>query len=291
MRILLALLVSALTVCSFSSCEKIPCPYPNCEVQPPPPPEPHIYVAKNILLEDLTGFLCQGCPAAHQKMEQLNGYDYSPSELFLASIHVSMLAEPPIGTSPNDPFGRDLRTDSGAEYDEYWSVSTSASLPHGFINRTEYNNAVPIPYSSWETALSLLIDDSVHFDMELVMDYSATDRKLTADVTVDAINYDLNADLSLVMYVLEDNIITGQVILGEPTDYNYSQMHVLRATPLGTWGIPFVVSQLKENDPALEHSIEYNLESDMVDTEISVVFYLRDESTHEILQVVGQHLL
>ena len=173
MKNLAYIIVAVVIAAAFSSCDKIDCPYVSCNLDTTSTIDTTTVVSggdtvlQYVIIEDFTGFHCQNCPLAHDKGQEL--IDLYGDRLIVVGIHASAFADPG-GLPPTDPFGVNLITAAGTEYDDYWTISTNFGYPKGMVSRTEFDGDLILNYSQWQGAVQGHVDAVARLDVRLDVD-------------------------------------------------------------------------------------------------------------------------
>jgi hypothetical protein len=243
---------------------------------------------QRILVEEFTGHTCGNCPEAAYILDSLKKNIYK-EQMILVSIHAGFFAEP--YTSGNK-YLTDFRTAAGNTYFNEFNVS---STPKAMINRnrTIINNgnfAYNSP-SQWNTVLSALKDSAPSTQILLSLKYDESSRNLSTNVKIPIIK-NLSGNYALVIYLIEDNIVDWQKIYpnkpvpgyGTGDIEFYTHKHVLRATINGTWGETVISSNAAIGDTLTKNYSAFNLKPEWNVDNCSVVAYLYNTTTKEIIQ-------
>lgn len=269
---------------------------PSCDYISDPVQEPNgggnggEGVLRRVLLEDLTGHLCNNCPAAAQIALQLQGI-YGSEELVLVGVHTTdFFAAPADPPNPNGSYSTDFRTPAG---DTYGTTFNVAFLPAGLVSRKEFNSSLTLSSSSWGSAVADIIGRPA--DMEVLFDtvvFNAGTNTVQTDVKVALVN-SVNANVNLTVYLTEDHVVDWQLdSQSNPPDVEfYDHRHVLRGNLNGTWGTSLFTGIAAAGD-TLSASFSYTLPPNvLVPANCSLVAYVYDTDTFEVLQVREVHMV
>ena len=228
---------------------------------------------RKILLEDFTGHLCSNCPKGHQVMNKLIT-DYN-GRLIGMCIHAGSDAEPSQGN-----FSYDFRTTAGNEIKDKFRVSV---YPSGMVNRVKNSKGEQIYLKDeWEN-MAATQSSEASAALQIINFYDDTKQKLCTNVKVTMLaNYP--NPLRLVVMMTEDSIIKPQQN-NRDVDLQYVHMHVLRTALNSTWGVRILNGQsIKDATEIKRYSVMFK-DTDRVPKNCSIVAYLSDETTNEIIQV------
>ena len=179
-------------------------------------------VRKKVLLEDYTGVRCINCPAAAQVALGLQE-DY-PGRLIVLGVHAGFQAQP-IGTFP------DFTTEEGEEWYSFFGFDVN---PIGTVNRIPSSGNYGVNSGQWGAAVAAELDKDPVVAIKLFNTYNPDTRALNVQVNLRKL-VDIDDDLSLVVCLMEDNIVGKQAL---PTGLveDYVHRHVFRKSLNGAWG-------------------------------------------------------
>jgi hypothetical protein len=271
-------IILLLFISSFIGCDKIDEPLKKEKKE----------VKRKFLIEDFTGHQCGNCPRAAETAKSLQ--EIYGENLIVVSIHVGWFAR-----TLNDPSGKyatDFRTPAGDAYNQLWK-NDATGLPNGFVNRSAViNNQIIVQHSAWGEAVELLKDSIPIVDLEVKLNYNENSRALNTEVKATGIKR-ITGNYKLVLYLLEDNVVDWQKDYSLPSGnqdiQDYKHRHVLRDNINGVWGEPMINGSLAENE-SISKTFNYTLKNGWNDANCSVVAYLYNVDTYEILQVEEVYL-
>ncbi len=259
---------------------------------------------KKILIEDYTGHLCPNCPDAARELDAI--HDVYGDQIIGMAIHVTNAFARPYPVSQAPKFQYDFRTLWGDTWDDLFSIS-DLGLPKGMINRTGYtNNSYRLGKDEWLER----VQQELEKDPEIKINIITTDNsgnEGSINISVSLIN-DINKSLNLAICLTESQIINWQKD-GSIEDEDYEHNHVLKA-------VLFDDLLSEQNNYLTNDIINKNLNYNINTLEIfnnnyslntaqsgngnagnwninnmSVVAYVYDPTTYEILQVEEKHLI
>jgi thiol-disulfide isomerase/thioredoxin len=256
---------------SLMSCDKISKVPQSSQVKPN---------TRKILLEDYTGHQCGNCPSAAKVASQLE--EKYGDKLVVIAVHAGFFAK------INSSFVTSFTCQAGNDWDATTGFGISlAGNPNGMVNRKNYaDNGLIQKESKWGTTVSLASTDAEFCDLFLSVSYSPSTRKLNTSVkTKFKRTYPNNTKLSLVL--LEDSIISKQKDYASNPDVidDYVFMHVLRGSINGSWGDNLRSAPIKYNDSTTISYSNFALDTKFVDKNVSVVAFVYDATTKEVIQV------
>lgn len=223
-------------------------------------------VRKKVLLEDYTGVRCINCPAAAQVALDLQE-DY-PGRLIVLGVHAGYLAQP-VGTFP------DFTTDEGDEWYSFFGFDVN---PIGTVNRIPYSGNIGVNSGQWGSAVIAELDKDPVVAIKLFNTYNPDTRALNVKVNLRKL-VDIDDDLSLVVCLMEDNIVGKQVTTSGLVE-DYVHRHVFRKSLNGTWGetVAFDAIGITEQYDAL-------IDEAFDASNCYIIAYVYNNSDKSILQV------
>ena len=281
----------------ITSCDVVEGPY-EIDAGNITPSDTNTYV-KKILIEDFTGHTCQNCPSAARELDAI--HNIYGDQIIGMAIHVSKsFARPyPISKAPN--FQYDFRTSWGDDWDDFYGIS-EMGLPRGMVNRIGFqDNNHKIGKDEWSSAVALELKKDIDFKIYITSDENSIS-------IISEVQNNINSNYNLVVCLTESNIINWQKD-GQENIENYIHNHVLKSVLLDE-------SLSSSSSYASGQQIEKNINYDLAALEqfnidysinnisglgngiagnwdaknISVIAYIYDKTTHEILQVEEAHL-
>lgn len=244
---------------------------------------------QKVLLEDYTGHTCGNCPgAAVLARSQQKQYG---DRLVVVAVHANYFAK-----YNKAPYTTNFTTPEGEE----WFTSFGfMSNPNGMINRTKSGatNAFVQGVSAWPGAIAKEMEKAPRIGMNLTTQYIPETRKVNIKVRAEYLT-SLQGRYNLGIVITEDSIISyqknyGAAAGGDPAYpvgdvSNYVHPHAMRLAVTGTWGV------LNRTSPAAgdvkEAYYTATLDNAWKPGKCSVVAFIFDEATREILQVEEVHL-
>lgn len=243
-------------------------------------------IKRKILLEDYTGHTCGNCPRAAETAEQLK--QLYGDQLITIGVHVGWFAEPcpphPLpGGAPSGSFSTDFRTAVGDDYNAQFS-NDAAGLPNGMVNRKPISGSSIITYSNWGTVITDIINAAPEANIIITNNYNETSRELNTSIETEFLS-SLNGSYKLVVLLTEDSLLDWQEDYEAlPTHIeNYVHRHVLRDAINSSWG-DTLASGTINNGSSFIKDYSYTLNSGFNDSKCSVVAFIYDTATLEILQ-------
>ncbi|MEI8138218.1 MAG: Omp28 family outer membrane lipoprotein [Bacteroidota bacterium] len=271
MKKLILLFIVSLII-GLASCDKVTNPIQTSGVKTN---------SRKILLEDYTGHQCGNCPNAARVADQLE-VKYG-DKLIVLAVHAGFF------TKLNAEFVTSYTCQAGNDWDAAtggFGISAGGN-PNGMVNRKNYaDNGLIQKETKWATTISLASDDVEFCDLFLSTTYDATSRKLNTNVkTKFKRSYPNNTKLCVVF--AEDSIIGKQKDYTKNPDVvdDYEFKHMLRGSINGSWGANLKSTPIKYNDSVLVSYPNFDLDVKFKDKNISIIAFVYDAITKEVLQV------
>ncbi|MBI5325259.1 MAG: Omp28-related outer membrane protein [Ignavibacteriae bacterium] len=273
MKIIYYVLLSISLIFSLSCCDEITGDYRQSQNQ-------NIDTSKNarnILLEDYTGFKCGNCPSAAEIAHEIE-LRY-PGRIILLSVHAGYFAEP----TTSHPY--DFRTPEGNDWDVAFGISDIGN-PNGMVNRIKYDDSYVITPSKWDAAVLSLLNTEPDLKLEIKAYYSLSRKEISVDAVLTYLKNGLPSH-NFVACILEDSIVQYQIDYRKtPQDIeDYVHNHVFRATMNSTWGEPLSANEIKAGT-VIKKNCKYIISDSKgwrID-KLRIVAFVHDNSTKEILQ-------
>lgn len=231
---------------------------------------------KKILLEKFTGHTCGNCPRANDAAHILDSLYHD--NLIIISSHVGWFADTLI-----PPYTEDYRTTMGTEISDYFG-NNDAGLPNGMLNRKPVNGNVILSHANWASVLNQELSENAKITISLIPTYNNNTRKAKIIALIQT-TAQIIGNINIVACVTEDSIVGYQKDYdANPVDIpNYVHMHVLRQGVTSTWGETIATDTIASNE-LYTKEIEFILKPEIVAQNSTVVVYVYNITTHEILQ-------
>jgi hypothetical protein len=251
---------------------------------------------RKVLIEDFTGHKCINCPEAQRTIEELiNSY---PDRIISIAIHSGYYSIP---NSSGDKYTYDFRTKPGnflagngetGDLNGFYDINKN---PYGSINSLAKDSLCE--YGYWTGKVSYINDTLPEIKISIDNDYVLATRILNTTIEAEIL-IDIDKTLNLIVYLTEDSIINWQKDQeAEPSDdvENYVHMHVLRDDITGYlkklyWGDEISTGSISEGEIIIKE-YNYTLDATWVAKNCSVVAFIYDADTKEVLQVEKEHVL
>ena len=252
---------------------------------------------KKVLIEDFTGHTCPNCPAAARELEAIHAI-YGDQIIGMA-LHVTTgFAAPHTGSGK---YEYDFRTKWGTEWDDFFDISNSG-LPRGMINRIGVNSEThKLGKDEWASAVALELKKDIDFKIHI----SSDENEVTI---ISEVISNVSSDYNLVVCLTESHIINWQKD-GQENIEDYEHNHVLRTVLVEeslSSASNLIIGQQIEKIIAFDlavleqANIDYSANTAINGSgnaggwnaeNMSVIAYIYDNTTKEIVQVEEAHLI
>ena len=303
---LLIILIAAINV----SCDKIENPvikkenvintdlYPGEGDYVIPPFGAYPSNTQNVLIEDFTGHRCGNCPTAaeiaHELKEQYQG------QVCVASIHSALpdyhfqsVSEE--GDPEYPAYSHNFRTEAGDQYP--LDIAGFIGNPVGMINRvTDAAEQIWQFHPTWSEKVHEILDNNLPLLMNVQVNtnYYTETRGLFVHVKSETLKT-IEGRYNMVIYLLQDEVIDWQLdYTTDPQNIEFYPHHdVLIDNINGTYGDQLfastsVIGESFQNHYTYEVPEEIEVEGSDPndDTGLSLIVYLMNRDTYEIIQVI-----
>ena len=234
---------------------------------------------RNVLFEEFTGHLCGFCPPSTALALALDAQ--LGERMVTVAIHAGSLA-----ATGGTLFQTDYTTPVG---NIYWAQLNGGFNPTARIDRlgglSSYEYLDPANPSSWQNIVTTRMNVATPVALQANCEYVAADNVLNIHMNSQFIeNY--TGNVNLVVLLVENHIISAQEDYSQtPSEIEeYEHEHVLRANVTEPMG------NLVINSPSVGYSSTNSftipLQANWVPTNMTVVGYLVDANTHEVLNAI-----
>lgn len=233
-------------------------------------------IKNTVLLEDFTGVNCSNCPTAHKYAEEAKRAH--GSKLVIVSIHAG-----PFSSLP-------FQSEAGTSYQKHFYYA-GQGYPAGMISRKKIGNGyIETTPSLWSNIINERFTESysMNVELELTATYSIEQNSFIVESKITPLSKPVNTRLQL--WLTENNIISPQKD-GSKIISDYVHNHVLRDAVNGIWGEDIIYNS-EIGYPFTMISSSYSLEEkDWVIENLSIVGFIYDTNTEEVLYVTEIPLL
>ena len=236
---------------------------------------------KKVLLEDYTGQTCGNCPRAAEKAHELQ--TQFGEQLVVIAVHAGWFAN-----TSND-YPNDFTTETGNTWDTHFGNS-SLGNPNGMVDRVNYPNSHVLQFSQWEEKVSNQLQTLPTVGIQIAANYNSTSGLICVDTQTEILT-SLENNLHLTVVLIESGIISDQTDYSQDPQHivDYEQNHVLRKGLTNPWGESLGQESYTQNELFTQrYSIEKQADWDI--NNMSVVAFVSDLETYEVLQVEELHL-
>lgn len=234
---------------------------------------------RNVLFEEFTGHLCGNCPPS--TLLALNLDAQLGDRMVTVAIHAGSYA----ATGGLD-FQTDYTTPVG---DLYWSQLNGGFNPAARIDRLggleSYEYLDPANPSSWQSIITNQINASTPVELQANCEYVAQDNILNIHMNSQFLQA-YTGDVNLVVLLVENHLISAQEDYSQtPSEIlDYEHEHVLRidvTEPMGNLVV-------KNPIGGYSATTSFTIPSQVIwePTNMTVIGYLVDANTHEVLNAV-----
>ncbi|MBD5355551.1 MAG: Omp28 family outer membrane lipoprotein [Bacteroides sp.] len=225
--------------------------------------DPH-KVPQTLLIQEFTGDMCPNCPSG---ASALHSIQESSDRVVAVGMHpFSGGFTAPIAT-------QDFRTDiAEAMYNFY----KPAGFPCAIFNGTESSTA----YGQWFTMANNALLAETNMTINASTSFDADSREVTVNYYVD-FTEDVNEDINIMVWVMENNIIGFQLNNGSMVA-DYEHNHVLRASLTGDWGEN--IGKEFANGQTVKGSASMTLDENWVAENCQIVVFTIDNESKAVRQ-------
>ena len=247
-------------------------------------------------LEDFTGQFCGNCPRAGAIALQLKT-QYGERLVAVEEHETDYFAAPKAYV----PYQVDYRVATVSQDIE--NAFGLSALPKGAVNRLPFgsSSALVLEYADWAAAVAAQLAKTPQQQLRLTPLYDSVTHVLRLKVASRYLVAQPNRKFRLGVFLTEDNLVGGQKDYDRPVGQQdlttYVHHHVLRAALSGSFGTLQATNPIK--DQAFVSYLGYTLpalaatpaKTQWKAKNVSVVAYLADDATKEIVQTVEVKLL
>lgn len=215
-----------------------------------------------VLVEEFTGLYCANCPAAHQKIKDLQA-EY-PNQIIPVAIHAGYTARPYQSW--------DYRTVGGNAIHD-WVIpqgNPSANINRKYIENTgAYTAQSP---NTWAGYIAEEICKSPDVSINLTPIYDEVTREINLTVNVAPLNtVKMKKNVHLSILITESNIIAPQES-STGWDNNYVHNYMLRDFITDTWGVK--IQEEGETIMPYQSTFNYSLPTDWDENNCEIVAFV-----------------
>ena len=260
-------------------------------------------VTQNVLIEDYTGQYCGNCPkAAHMADSMHRKY---PGRVLVTEVHVTdYFAAPRLPHFPIDfrvpDFSRPLpNTAVSSEISQTFDLD-NRGLPQGAVNRSPFaaaNNDPVATYALWPGGVTDQLAQARSVELRATPMFNKNTRQLILKVSTKYLAARPGRTMRLGIMIVEDSLLGAQKDYrinrqADPEQIANTYLHhnVMRAALAGTFGTMQVAAPIVGQQ--FRAYIGYQMPAASVwnDRKCSVIAYVADADTRQIIQVVQTKL-
>lgn len=259
-----------------NSADTITCPVPQFSAV--------VKAAKNVLLEEFTGFRCGNCPAGHRILDSLS--EVYKDKLISYSIHAGFFSVP----IPGSVFTYDFRTSVGNEIDGKFKA-TKVGTPNAIVSRSSHDGTLILEPGRWNDAIAGNLQKPAEAAADIITIYDEASGKVCVHSRITALE-EISRQLNLTLYVVEDSVYQWQEDYNrEPQEIeNYVHRNVLRGAITGTWGVALNNSVFHKDNSIIKSFVYYPSES-WNKSRIYIIGFVTDIETGEVIQAAKSKIL
>ena len=234
---------------------------------------------RNVLFEEFTGHLCGFCPPSTALALALDAT--LGERMVTVAIHAGSLA-----ATGGTLFQTDYTTPVG---NLYWAQLNGGFNPTARIDRlgglSSYEYLDPANPSSWQNIVTTRMNVATPVALQANCEYVAADNVLNIHMNSQFIE-SYTGNVNLVVLLVENHIISAQEDYSQtPSEIEeYEHEHVLRTNvtePMGN-----LVINSPSTGYSSTNSFTIPLQANWVPTNMTVVGYLVDANSHEVLNAI-----
>jgi len=235
---------------------------------------------KKVLLQDFTGHTCVNCPeAAIWAHEYSNDVDH---KLIIMSVHAGWFSGP---SAP--PLNDDFRCEIG---NDLFTFFNPQSFPAGVIDMVDNGVSSVYSPSQWEGVINQQLEKPFNTGIMVDANVNTDNSKLSCAIKIKAFE-DPIGKYKFVACVVGDTIAaqsnSNEEIGPAPLWEDYPHHNVLITSMNGTWGqfVEEATGNLMVKDEEYPINFLYDLDPNWVERKLSIIVYVYDEETKEVIQV------
>ena len=238
---------------------------------------------KNVLMEEFTAQGCTYCPDGARIAKTI--HDKHGDQFIIVSLHTGPLA------APTSDHPQDFRTEEGSDL---YKLAQSPPQPAALIDRLDYNTPQFVKYRQndmWAQEVDEILTSQPTADIGILneVDFDAATRDVCLTVKFKAVNDLSGRDLYWTAYLLESDITAPQKD-GSNLVEDYEHDHMLRKSFSGTYGVPLPEDFSGAVDSVTCDSRQLTLDDEWVADNCSIVVFVYDNASFEILQALETYI-
>lgn len=235
--------------------------------------------SRNVLFEEYTGHLCGFCPPSTALALALDAQ--LGERMVTVAIHAGSLA-----ATGGTLFQTDYTTPVG---NLYWAQLNGGFNPTARIDRmgglSSFEYLDPANPSSWQNIVTTRMNVSTPVSLQATCEYIASDNVFNIHMNSQFLE-SYAGNINLVVLLVENHLISPQEDYSQtPSEIEeYEHEHVLRTNvtePMGNLLVSSPVAGFSSTN-----SFTMTLQPNWIPTNMTVVGYLVDANTHEVLNAI-----
>jgi hypothetical protein len=235
---------------------------------------------RKVFVEVFTGHTCPNAVLANNQLKTIKD-TYGPKVVAM-SLHVSSNFASP--TLPD--YTADYRTIEGTAIDDFFNISATG-LPLGMVNRRGFQGNHILPYQSWSSEISNIINTPLDAWIEMNNNYDEGLKKVTTELKIN-FEKSINDEIKLCVFLVEDSVISAQKDINGSGPggliTNYVHMNMLRIGLTPAFGEPIITNPSTSSSQIIK-SYTVTLAPENNQNNCKIVAYVYKANNYEILQV------
>ncbi len=248
---------------------------------------------RNVIIEDFTGHKCVFCPAAAELAHEL--HLANPTRVFSAGIHAG-----PDGigdfqsVSPPD-YPTDFTNPQGVEIGQYFGENDGGfpGNPRGTVNRFDNGTIFQSPAQWTSMTNEIISSNDLKVNLQSELNYYEATKGAFLHVEADPLFEDVNENLAIMVYLLEDSLVGDQKMADNSHNTSYVHRDIHRGNLNNeTFGRPITSENLVNNKYLINYSfaVPDQLDGTYNPSNMHLLICAFNQTTWEIYQVIKQKI-
>ncbi len=239
-----------------------------------------IQAKKTILIEEFTGHQCPNCPRGAKAIDDI--VSVYGDRVVIVAVHANFNGR------TTAAFPAEYRTEVGNTIDDKFKMEHSG-LPKCMVNRIGYpEDKHKIQPEELAGKVSEVISEDPLMDIKVIGNYDEASRKTNFVVNITLLE-EMQRKLNLSVFITESNIVSPQKnnepdFGPTPQIDDYVHNYVLRGSVNGAWGDIICIGNLNPAGTNFSRPYQYTLDPDWNENNCSLVAFVYDPDTSEVLQ-------
>ncbi|MCB0516737.1 MAG: Omp28-related outer membrane protein [Chitinophagales bacterium] len=238
---------------------------------------------KNVLIEEFSGVQCVNCPAGAAKIEEIVAT--LGERVIPVTLHAGQFAVPIPNVSQYDfniPEAEELNTFFGVQ-----------GYPSSVIDRYQFSGQFSIVNynpNTWQSFVGERLAESTPINIDIHNTVSNNTLQCQVEINYTQAVSDNN---KLSVYIIEDNIIDAQDLVGNVIDTTYVHKHVVRAMLTVANGVTLIGNNVEKpaGTKILRNFTYENIPAEWDLAHCEVVALVQAGEVSSIYQVAREHFL